>query len=91
MAGGHPRIEFTFSNGAPVGWYEGIDAIELSLPDDAAGRALLALASLDAVPELLQRARRVAGGLKEFNIRSPNLSDAFMTLTGHSLREREPN
>jgi ABC-2 type transport system ATP-binding protein len=91
MADGRPRIEFTFAGRTPATWYEGIDAIELPSPAGSAGRVTLALASVDAVPELLQRARAVAGGLKEFNIRSPNLSDAFITLTGHSLREGEPN
>ena len=76
---------------APAAWYKGIDAIELPHPAGAAGRVALALANVDAVPELLQRARQVAGGLPEFSIRTPNLSDAFMTLTGHSLREGEPD
>jgi ABC-2 type transport system ATP-binding protein len=87
----HPRMEFTFAGRTPADWYEGIDAIELPSQIGAAERVTLALASVDAVPELLQRARGVAGGLREFTIRSPNLSDAFMTLTGHSLRDGEPN
>ncbi len=87
MAGGRHRIEFTFSAEAPVAWYEGIDAIELPC---TAGRMALALASIDAVPELLQRVRKIAGTLPEFTIRTPNLSDAFMTLTGDSLHEGEP-
>ena len=91
MAGGRPRIEFAFSDRPPLGWYEDLDAIDLSYPDGIGGRVTLALASLDAVPALLQRARKVACGLEKFNIRSPNLSDAFMSLTGHSLREGEPN
>jgi ABC-2 type transport system ATP-binding protein len=91
MADDRPRIEFTFAGMAPGDWYEGIDAIEQPSQIGAAGRVTLALASVDAVPELLQRARGAAGGLREFNIRSPNLSDAFMTLTGHSLRDGEPN
>jgi ABC-2 type transport system ATP-binding protein len=90
MAGGRPRIEFTFSAGAPAAWYEGIDAIELPCPAGATGRVTLALANIDAVPELLQRVRKIAGALPEFSIRAPNLSDAFMTLTGHSLHEGEP-
>ena len=88
MAGGRPRIEFTFSAEAPAAWYEGIDALELPC---AAGRMALALASIDAVPELLERARKITGTLPEFSIRTPNLSDAFMTLTGHSLHEGEPD
>jgi ABC-2 type transport system ATP-binding protein len=91
MADARPRVGFTFAEDAPAAWYEGVDAIELPLTVGAAGRVTLALASVDGVPELLQRARKVAGGLKEFTIRSPNLSDAFMTLTGHSLGEGEPN
>jgi ABC-2 type transport system ATP-binding protein len=87
MAGGRPRIEFTFSAGAPTAWYDGIDAIELPC---ATGRMALALANIDAVPELLQRALKIAGTLPEFSIRAPNLSDAFITLTGHSLHAGEP-
>jgi ABC-2 type transport system ATP-binding protein len=89
MAHAHPRIQFTFPAGAPAGWYEGIDAVELPSPVSAATRVTLALADADAVPELLRRARNVGGGLTDFSVRSPNLSDAFMTLTGHSLREGE--
>jgi ABC-2 type transport system ATP-binding protein len=91
MAGGRPRIEFTFNGRPPAAWCEGIDAIELPAPVGAARRVTLALGSEDAVPELLQRARKLAGGLPEFSIRSANLSDAFMLLTGHSLRGGEPH
>ena len=91
ISGGRPRIDFTFANDAPPGWFEGIDAIELASPRASPGRVTLALASVDAVPELLERSRHIAGGLQEFTIRSPNLSDAFMALTGHSLRNNEPN
>jgi ABC-2 type transport system ATP-binding protein len=91
MADGRPRIEFTFAGRIPAAWYEGIEVTELPASAGAAGRVTLALASVDAVPELLQRARQVAGGLLDFSIRSPNLSDAFMALTGHSLRDGDPN
>jgi ABC-2 type transport system ATP-binding protein len=90
-AGCRPRLEFTFAGEVPPGWFAGFDAIELTSPRGSAGRVTLALASEDAVPELLQRARKVAGGLQDFSIRSPNLSDAFMTLTGHSLPSSEPS
>jgi ABC-2 type transport system ATP-binding protein len=85
-----PRIDFTFAADTPPGWFEGIDAVELPPARAAVGRVTLALASVDTVPELLQRSRHIAGGLQEFTIRSPNLSDAFMALTGHSLRNHEP-
>jgi ABC-2 type transport system ATP-binding protein len=91
MSDGRPRIEFTFTGPISAAWYEGIDATELRPAGGAAERVTLALATVDAVPELLRRAREVPGGLQEFNIRSPNLSDAFLALTGRSLREDEPN
>jgi ABC-2 type transport system ATP-binding protein len=91
MADGRPRIEFTFAGATPTGWYEGTDATELPQPVNGAGRVTLALASVDAIAELLRRAHSINGGVQEFNIRSPNLSDAFMALTGHSLRGHEPN
>jgi ABC-2 type transport system ATP-binding protein len=89
IAGGRPIIEFTFAGKTPAGWFDGFDAIELPSARGTAGRVTLALASVDAVPELLQRSRELVGGLQEFSIRSPNLSDAFMTLTGRSLRDIE--
>ena len=91
IGGGRPRIDFTFAGDTPPDWFKGIDAVELDSPRAGAGRVTLALASVDSVPELLERSRHIAGGLQEFTIRSPNLSDAFMSLTGHSLRTNEPN
>jgi ABC-2 type transport system ATP-binding protein len=91
MADKRPRIEFTFAARTTNAWYEGIDAIELPSPVSAAGRLTLALASVDAVPELLKRARELDGGLRDFTIRSANLSDAFMALTGRSLRHGGPS
>jgi ABC-2 type transport system ATP-binding protein len=91
MADSRLRVEFTFASRPPAYWYEGIDAQEMPSPASAPGRITLALANVNAVAELLLRARTVNGGPKAFNVRSPNLADAFTTLTGHSLREGEPN
>ncbi len=91
IAGGRPRAEFTFDASTPPRWFEGIDGIVLPPARDSARRLTLALASLDAVPELLRRSRELAGGLREFSVRNPNLSDAFMALTGHSLRSEDPS
>ena len=91
MADGRPRMEFTFTRPPAASWYEDLDALELQSHPGGSGRVTLALPTVDAVPELLQRARQMPGGLQEFSIRTPNLSDAFMTLTGRSLRSDEPN
>ena len=47
----------------------------------------LQLAGLNQVTELLDRARGAGGRVREFAVHSPNLSDAFIALTGHVLRE----
>lgn len=90
MADSRPRMEFTFAGPTPASWYEDMEAIELPSRAGASDRVTLALPTLDALPELLQRARKMPGGLQQLSIRTPNLSDAFMILTGHALRSDEP-
>jgi ABC-2 type transport system ATP-binding protein len=89
-AGGRPQVEFTFAGKTSSTWYEDVDGLEVLPPAMTRGRVTLRLASLDVVPELLSRARLVDGGLRDFSIHSPNLSDAFMALTGHALRDADP-
>jgi ABC-2 type transport system ATP-binding protein len=88
-SGGRPRMEFTVAEASSSSWYEGVEGVEI-LPAAGPGRLTLRLANLEMVPELLQRARMSSDGLREFSIHSPNLSDAFMALTGHALRDEEP-
>ena len=58
------------------------------LPSESVNhKVVLQFAGLAQVSELLERARRVGGEVLEFSIHSPNLSDAFMSLTGHELRD----
>jgi ABC-2 type transport system ATP-binding protein len=86
-AGGRPRMEFTLAEGASSSWYEGVEGVEILSPVEP-GRVTLQLANLQMVPELLQRVQKI-DGLRKFSIHSPNLSDAFMALTGHALRNEE--
>jgi hypothetical protein len=39
---------------------------------------------------LLERAHNAGGQPLEFAVHSPNLSDAFIALTGHALRDGTP-
>jgi ABC-2 type transport system ATP-binding protein len=86
-AGGHPRIEMTFQGRAPRNWYSdlpGVSEIATSVGDN---RLELQFAALGQVAELLERARLAGGIVLEFSVHSPNLSDAFIALTGHALRD----
>lgn len=57
-------------------------------PAAADTRIILEVANLRQVSELLDRAHGAGGQLLEFAVHSPNLSDAFIALTGHALRDQ---
>jgi ABC-2 type transport system ATP-binding protein len=85
MSGGYFRMEFFFVEDVPDGWYGDVKGVKV-MSNALNGRVMLRLDTLEIVPELLRRAR-TGGGLREFRVHSPNLSDAFMMVTGHSLRD----
>ncbi|MGO9062031.1 MAG: ATP-binding cassette domain-containing protein [Candidatus Binataceae bacterium] len=87
LAGGQPRMEITFQGEVRSGWYAGLAGVS-ELPSESVNqKVMLQFAGLAQVSELLERARRAGGDVLEFSIHSPNLSDAFMGLTGHALRD----
>jgi ribosomal silencing factor RsfS len=43
--------------------------------------------SLAQVPEILQQLRAANVNVLDFSVHSPNLADAFIALTGRSLRD----
>jgi ABC-2 type transport system ATP-binding protein len=89
LAGRRPRIEITFQSPLSTPWYEGVSGTSELKPQSHEARTVLQFESLAQVSELLERARAAGGTILEFNVHSPNLSDAFMTLTGHALRDDE--
>jgi linearmycin/streptolysin S transport system ATP-binding protein len=87
LGGSHPRLEIDFAAQPAAGWYDGVDGVSAAASIGADGTLVLSLANLAQVGELLDRARAAGGRVLEFRLHSPNLSDAFMALTGHALRE----
>ena len=85
--GGRPVMEIGLDGTPPAGWHCGLTGVaELSFaPSD--GRMALELANLVQVSEVLERARASGVRVLNFTVHSPNLSDAFMALTGHALRD----
>ena len=51
------------------------------------GRLAFEMDSLALVPPVLDRVRAAGISVVDFSLHSPNLSDAFLALTGRSLRE----
>ncbi len=86
--GGHrPRMEMVFNKFPSSGWYEGIAGVVRLAPAIDEAKVILELSSLRQVSEILECAYSCHGQLLEFAVHSPNLSDAFISLTGHELRE----
>ena len=86
-AGCRPRMDITFEDAMSSDWLNGVDRVHIL--SQSTDRIELELSSITQVGELLERARSAACSLREFSVHSPNLSDAFMSLTGHALRDPE--
>jgi ABC-2 type transport system ATP-binding protein len=89
LAGRRPRMRIAFRDAAPRGWLDGLSGVKL-FHSDCAGNVALELTSLAQVSELLEQARQSGAEVREFSVQSPNLSDAFIALTGHALRDPRP-
>ncbi len=87
LGGRQPRMEITLQETLPADWCSGVTGVKELAPADGDRKVALQLASLAQVSEVLDRARARGGRVLEFSVHTPNLSDAFMALTGHALRE----
>jgi len=100
LSGGQPRIAITFRQPPPPAWSAGLPVAPLAVTDpsgdaalvspDAPTRITLALTSLADTGKVLERATAAGGEVIEFTVHAPNLSDAFIALTGHALRAGAP-
>jgi ABC-2 type transport system ATP-binding protein len=79
-AGGRTRMQLTYRGTLPDAWPAGVVA-------QAAGDGLigLELASHTLAGEVLHCVRAAGAHVIDFTLRSPNLADAFIALTGRSL------
>jgi ABC-2 type transport system ATP-binding protein len=90
QTGGRPRMEITFRREPPPRWWDGSPGVsELSRADEGR-KYTLQLTSLEQINELLERARASSAEVLDYSMHSPNLSDAFFALTGHALRDADP-
>ena len=87
LAGTRHRMEITLRGKAPTGLYSGMDGVEEVAFQISSDEAVLMLADIGRVGQVLDRTLSAGCSVLEFNLHSPNLSDAFMSLTGHALRD----
>ena len=91
LGGRQPLMEITFHHSAPANWCDGLAGIaQVSVPGND-GKVALQLESFALVNQILERARLAGAQILEFSVHSPNLSDAFIALTGHALRDPIPD
>ncbi len=87
LSGGLPRMELNYRGILPDKWsrmFTDVREIELS---GGEGRLALEMADLSQVAEVVERLRALDVNVIDYMLHSPNLSDAFIALTGRDLRD----
>ena len=87
LGGGRPRLELTYRGNLPERWIDNLAEIHEIAQSSGEGRLALEMKSLAQVPEVLEQLRASNINVLDFSVHSPNLADAFIALTGRSLRD----
>ena len=87
LGGSRPRIELTYRGQLPDGRFGSLAGVREIGTTVSEGKAILEMNSFAQVAEVLHGLRTLDVKVVDFNLHSPNLSDAFITLTGHTLRD----
>jgi ABC-2 type transport system ATP-binding protein len=88
LGGSRPRIELTYRGQLPEGRFGSLAGVREIGTTVSEGKAILEMSSFAQVAEVLHGLRTRDVNVVDFNLRSPNLSDAFIALTGHTLRDQ---
>ena len=88
LGGSRPRIELTYRGQLPDGRFGNLAGVREIGTTVSEGKAILEMNSFVQVAEVLHGLRTLDVNVVDFNLHSPNLSDAFIALTGHTLRDQ---
>ena len=88
LGGSRPRIELTYRGELPDGRFSSLAGVREIGTTRSEGKAVLEMDGLAQVGEVLQGLRALEVNVVDFSLHSPNLSDAFIALTGHTLRDQ---
>ena len=86
LSGGRPRMELNYRGNLPEEWSRMPAGVRVE-PAGGEGRLALEMASLSQVAEVIQRLGALDVNVIDYTLHSPNLSDAFIALTGRDLRD----
>ncbi|HEV2170505.1 MAG TPA: hypothetical protein VGR40_06140, partial [Candidatus Binatus sp.] len=87
LGGSRPRIELTYRGELPDGRFSSLAGVREIGATGSEGKAVLEMGGLTQVAEVLHGLRALDVNVVDFSLHSPNLSDAFIALTGHTLRD----
>ncbi len=87
LGGARPRLELTYRGTLPEQWKDGLADVQEITQVTGEGRLALEMKSLAQVPGVLQQLRASNINVIDFSVHSPNLADAFIALTGRTLRD----
>ncbi|HEY2387032.1 MAG TPA: ABC transporter ATP-binding protein [Candidatus Binatia bacterium] len=89
LAGQRTSMELTYRGRLPDGWNRPLAGVRAVASSAAAGevhgKALLELAAHGQITEVLAQVHAAGARVVDFNLRSANLADAFIALTGRAL------
>jgi ABC-2 type transport system ATP-binding protein len=88
LGGSRPRIELTYRGQLPDGRFGSLAGVREIGTTVSEGKAILEMNSFTQVAEVLHGLRTLEVNVVDFNLHSPNLADAFIALTGHTLRDQ---
>ncbi|MGD0075696.1 MAG: ABC transporter ATP-binding protein [Candidatus Binataceae bacterium] len=87
LGGGRPRMELTYRGNLSETWMEQLTDVREIAPSSGGGKLVLEMLNFTQVGEVLQQLRAVDVNVIDFSLHSPNLADAFIALTGRTLRD----
>jgi ABC-2 type transport system ATP-binding protein len=88
LGGSRPRIEVTYRGQLPDGRFGSLAGVREVGTTVSEGKAILEMNSFAQIAEVLDGLRTLDVNVVDFNLHNPNLSDAFIALTGHTLRDQ---
>jgi ABC-2 type transport system ATP-binding protein len=88
LGGSRPRIELTYRGDLPDGRFSNLAGVREIGTTRSEGKAVLEMNRIAQVGEVLHGLRALDVNVVDFSLHSPNLSDAFIALTGHTLRDQ---
>lgn len=88
LGGGRPRMELTYRGQLPDERFASLAGVREISTTGGEGKATLEMTSLAQAAQVLHGLRALDVNVIDFNLHSPNLSDAFIALTGRTLRDQ---